>query len=172
MLRTRRATSSARAAHDQGAAAVEFALVSVVFFTLLFGMIQYGLFFNDSLGVREGVREAARQGVVKTFANCGTAVTDLDKLRCTTKDRIGSVFGGTPYAAVNYTTWAKGQPLTVCAAVKEALLFGFAPLPNGGWVFSKDQLSIEQDTAPTGTRGEEPGRPLPAGVSWPTGCTG
>ncbi len=32
---------------DSGAAAVEFALVSTVFFLLLFGIIQYGLYFND-----------------------------------------------------------------------------------------------------------------------------
>jgi Flp pilus assembly protein TadG len=32
---------------SSGASAVEFALVSVVVFPLLLGMIQYGLLFND-----------------------------------------------------------------------------------------------------------------------------
>ena len=35
---------------DDGAAAVEFALVSVLLFTLFFGIIQYGYFFLQSSG--------------------------------------------------------------------------------------------------------------------------
>jgi hypothetical protein len=154
---------------ESGAAAVEFALIAgFVMIPLLFGIIQYGLFFNDSLSTRQGVREAARQGVVKTFNACGTATTDLDKLRCTTKNEIGTVFGGEPYVSVTYGTWAKGNALTVCALVKEDMVFDFVPVPNNGWISSKTQLSIEQATAPTGTKGAD--RALPAGVSWPTGC--
>lgn len=162
--------SHRRSRHEGGAAAVEFALIAgFVMFPLLFAMIQYGLFFNDSLAVRQGVREAARQGVVKTFRSCGTATTDLDKLRCTTKSEVGGVFGGAPYVSVGFTTWAKGNALTVCALVKEDVVFGFLPMPDDGWIFSKTQLSIEQDTAPTGSAGAD--RPLPSGVAWPTGCT-
>lgn len=155
--------------NERGASAVEFALIAgFVFLPLLFGMIQYGLYFNDTLGVRQGVREGARQGVVKTFRNCGTATTDLDKLRCTTKNEIGSIFGGEPYVAVNYGTWAKGNALTVCAFVKENHILPLVPMPRNGWIFSKTQLSIEQETAPTGSKGAD--RALPGGQSWPSGC--
>lgn len=154
---------------ETGASAVEFALIAgFVFMPLLFGMIQYGLLFSDTLGVRQGVREGARQGVVKTFRTCGTAGTDLDKLRCTTKKEIGSIFGGEPYVAVNYGTWAKGNALTVCAFVKETRIMPIVPMPDDGWIFSKTQLSIEQETAPSGTKGAD--RALPSGVSWPSGC--
>ena len=34
---------------------------------LVFGIIDYGLWFSDSLSTRQGVREAARQGVVANF---------------------------------------------------------------------------------------------------------
>jgi hypothetical protein len=45
---------------DQGAAAVEFALVSVLLFTLLFGIIQYGyLFFQYQAGAA-AIHDAAR----------------------------------------------------------------------------------------------------------------
>ena len=56
---------------QRGAAAVEFALVVPLLFLILFGTIQYGLYFFDAQGTRNGVREAARLGVVKTFSACG-----------------------------------------------------------------------------------------------------
>ena len=40
---------------ESGAAAVEFALVSTLLFTVMFGIMQYGLFFNDALSTRQGV---------------------------------------------------------------------------------------------------------------------
>ena len=49
---------------DSGATAVEFALVAPILLLLVFGIIEYGLWFSDSLATRQGVREAARQGVV------------------------------------------------------------------------------------------------------------
>ena len=52
---------------DRGAAAVEFALVSTLLFTVIFGILKYGLYFNDALSTRNGVREAVREGVVARF---------------------------------------------------------------------------------------------------------
>ena len=66
---------------EDGAAAVEFALLATIFITLLFGIIDYGLYFNDSNSTRNGVRETARQGVVSNWSTCGTG-TSLDHLRC------------------------------------------------------------------------------------------
>ncbi|MPZ95811.1 MAG: hypothetical protein GEU96_13105 [Propionibacteriales bacterium] len=52
-----------RRSSDDGASAVEFALVSVLLFTILFGLIQYGLYFwslqSGSSAAREGARRAA-----------------------------------------------------------------------------------------------------------------
>lgn len=169
-VRQRRHEPSGRARGSEGAAAVEFALISGILFLLLFGILQYGLYFNDSLSVRQGVREAARQGVVKTFTPCGAAVTDLDKLRCQTQEQIGTITGETPYVKINFASpWTKGQPLTVCTLVKTNTI-GILPMPNDGWIASKTQLSIEQAaTPPTGSAGTD--RALPAGApSWPTGC--
>jgi TadE-like protein len=45
---------------DAGAAAVEFALVSVLLFTLLFGIVQYGYFFLQSSAAEHAAREGAR----------------------------------------------------------------------------------------------------------------
>jgi Flp pilus assembly protein TadG len=49
---------------EQGAAAVEFALVSVLLFALLFGTLQYGLYFWSLHSGAQAAREAARQAAV------------------------------------------------------------------------------------------------------------
>ena len=155
---------------DAGAAAVEFALVSIVFFLVLFGIIQYGLYFNDSLNARQGVREAARQGVVRNFPSCGTAGTDLDRLKCNTKKEIGAITGATYVKVVTPSGgWAKAQPLTVCAMVKSDGAIGLLPMPHGGWITSRTRMSIEQAAAPLPT-GSASADALPAGASW-SWCT-
>ncbi len=62
---------------DSGAAALEFALVVPVLLILVFGIIDYGLYFSNTLGARSGVREAARQGVVENFdaGDCSVSST-------------------------------------------------------------------------------------------------
>ncbi len=160
---------------QRGAAAVEFALVSLVFFPLLFGMIDYGLWFNDSLNARQGVREAARRGVVGTFSDgsvaCNAASGDMAKLRCTTKNQIGAL-AGTTYVMVTAPAatggWAKGKPLIVCTMIKEKGITGFVPLPNNSVIGSKTQMSIESTTVPSGslTSADTP----PAGTNW-SWCT-
>ncbi len=63
---------------DRGAAAVEFALVSVLLLTLLFGIIQYSYFFFQSQGASATAREAARLAAVgvTSCATFETAVAD------------------------------------------------------------------------------------------------
>lgn len=46
--------------NEEGAALVEFALIAIVLFTLLFGIIEFGLAFRDWLSVTSATREGAR----------------------------------------------------------------------------------------------------------------
>ena len=133
----------------RGAAAVEFALVSVLLFPLLLGIIQYGLFFNDSINTRQGIREAARQGVVRSFPACGGASTDMDKLKCNAKVQVGAL-AGTVYVKAWYPTggWVKGNPLKVCAAVKNTAP-GMLPMPNGGWTRSQATMTGQPEGSPS-----------------------
>ena len=41
---------------DAGASAVEFALVAPVLFLILFGIVDYGIWFADSISARQAVR--------------------------------------------------------------------------------------------------------------------
>ena len=52
------------AGSDDGASAVEFALILPLLLVLVFGIIDYGWWFGETLGLRSGVREAARLSAV------------------------------------------------------------------------------------------------------------
>ena len=154
----------------RGAAAVEFALVMPILFLVMFGIIQYGLYFNDSLNTRQGVREGARLGVVGNFASEGacTSADNMAKLACKTGLRIDALTGDA-YIKVSAASWAKGEPLTVCALVKTETP-GLLPMPDNGWIFSRTQMSIEKTTTVPSPLSAQSAT-LPTGApAWPTGC--
>lgn len=80
---------------EEGAALVEFALVAPLLVLLLFGLIEFGMALNDYQSIRQGVRDGARQAVVKQYGSAGTGCTsvvapdEVKKVICVTKDRIG-----------------------------------------------------------------------------------
>jgi Flp pilus assembly protein TadG len=63
---TKLSVARQRAASEQGAAAVEFALIASVLLMLLFGILEYGRTFSEievlTSAAREGAREAAVRG--------------------------------------------------------------------------------------------------------------
>lgn len=61
---------AARNARDEGAAAVEFALVSVLLFTVLFGILQYGMLFFQMQAASSTARQVARVASVG-ISGCG-----------------------------------------------------------------------------------------------------
>jgi Flp pilus assembly protein TadG len=156
-----------RSGRDQGAAAVEMALVMPILFMLLMGIINYGLWFNDSLSLRQGVREAARQAVVGTQATGCTGTFTLAAVACGARAQIGAT--GRSYAMVLVPNgWTKGQEVVVCGMVTSINFTGFVPLPAGGLIKSKTSMSIESVTQmPTDTSyADTP----PTGGDW-TWCT-
>ena len=157
---------------DGGAAAVEFALVVPILVALLFGIVDYGLWFSDSLSVRHGVREAARQAVVEDFDPSGTCTmaNDLRRVACFTERRIGAV-GGDTYVKVRVRDgqpWDVGNQLQVCAIVVVEGLTGITPMPTDGAVRSDVTMRIEQKTEES--RPTQWANGLPAGVSWDGPC--
>lgn len=51
-------------ATDRGAASVEFAIISVLLFTLLFGIVQYGYYFFQATAAEHAAREGARTAAI------------------------------------------------------------------------------------------------------------
>ena len=147
---------------QRGAAAVEFALVSAFLLTLIIGTLQYAFFFNDALSARTAVREVVRQGVVASFASCTGATSDMARLQCTTRKDVAPLTGNAYVRVVKPGTWEKGQPLRVCAMVQSDGGFGLLPMPNGGWLKTKTDMSIEQVPTPVPT-GSTVSDTLPSG---------
>lgn len=168
MKRLRRMVQGRR---DDGATAVEFALVAPVLLLLVFGIIEYGLWFSDSLSTRQGVREAARQGAVANFGDttsCGlnTAASDPNTLAlmCTAQDRISGITGDPAVKVMAPQGWLRGKPLIVCSQLKVGVGTGIIPLPNDRIIQSEVEMAIENATpAPTFAGGEETS---PAGGDW------
>jgi Flp pilus assembly protein TadG len=166
-----------RSRHDRGAAAVEFALVVPILLAVMLGIVDYGMWFSDTLSTRQGVREAARLAVVESYDGDGcSAGTSLAQVACTADNRIGAISGPSwvkvKSTKVNGTSgWQQGGTVTVCAIVKSNGLTGFTPLPNNRLIFSSVQMRIEDDTSPpSGGFSATRGGTLPSGFSWSGSC--
>jgi Flp pilus assembly protein TadG len=148
---------------ERGASAVEFALVVPILFLLIFGIIDYGFLFYDSIGLRQGAREAARQAVVQQFDASCTTGTSMDKIACATKKATENTLGASGVAVRVLTPdgWVQGGRLVVCAQVKEQSMTGYVPFPSRP-LQTRTVMSIEvatpapspltytTDAAPTG----------------------
>ncbi len=145
---------------DDGAAAVEFALVLPLLVLILFGIIDYGLYFSNGFSVRGGAQDAARQGSVANFnpypSDCASYSPSLDtsvsspspdiaKLMCAARHETGDLTGHLYVAVVvDPNGWSPGNTLTVCEVVDSVGVTGYAPLPHDGSIRVKSVTSIEQ----------------------------
>jgi Flp pilus assembly protein TadG len=158
---------------DTGASAVEFALLSIPLFAILFGIIDYGIWFSDSISARQAVRDGARRGVVENFTSSScTGPGDLANLACTVKEAMEPI-SGTAYVRISVASapgggdgaaWAAGSTLRVCAMTKHTALMPLVPFPADGISRTKVEMPIEQATG-TGTRATFEETP-PSGSDW------
>jgi Flp pilus assembly protein TadG len=181
-----RRVASQRGRGESGVAMVELAIVLPILLLLVFGMIEFGIAFNDDITLRQGVREAARQGAVGNFGPTFTtgapcyltgalaASTNVKDLMCLTKSRIGldstqvrvKVLSG---ASDFLTTgaFAKADSLIVCAQYPLKAVTGmFSGIIGDAILRTKTSMRIEL-TDVIATAGEET---APAGGDW-SWCT-
>ena len=90
---------SRRRRGDDGAVAIEFALIMPIFLMLVFGMIQYGVYFWSAQGGSSATRDAARRAAVGDFPTCAAFRADV-------RQRIDSL--GDPATAGIFRTYANG----------------------------------------------------------------
>jgi len=169
--------SRARLGREHGAAALEFGLVAPILFAVVFGIISYGLWFDDSLNLRQGVREAARQAVVGDFGSttsCGASYnpapsgtpdpTDMEELVCQVKQQVAAITGPVYVKVAAPSGWQQGDQLLICAMVKANAVPGLVPLPNDRLIRTETRMSIE--IAHPGQQEPELDEALPAGADW------
>jgi len=184
----RRRTREPRGRRDDGAAAVEFALVLPILVLILFGIIDYGLFFSNSISAQSGVQTAARQAVVGNLdASCtpptdaGSSSIEVGELMCMVKKQTGAITG-TDFVKVVFPTpnpadpvhpnggWYVDHQLIVCEVIAVQGLTGYVPLPrHNGAVAIRSRIvtQIETVTTPKDDAGGEEANP-PGDWGW---CT-
>jgi hypothetical protein len=144
---------------------------------LLFGIIEFGVIWSNQISFRQGVREAARTGVVANFGSTSScslhgttgASADMQKLMCTTKNRIGMSASNVYVKVLFDSTYAQGQGVVVCAQAPIKSYTGmFAPFLNGKFYKTKVEMNIEQTSSVTETAGQEDVSGIGGSWSW---CT-
>lgn len=161
MRLTLRRSRARRSPREEGAAAVEFALVLPVLVLILFGIIDYGLYFGDALDTRAGVASATRQAIVDNFdqtclpaSGAAPLAPDVGHLVCMVESRTDPLAGKT-YVDVLLPTdpnnpgstdvgWYAGGSLVVCEATVVTGVTGYVPLPTGGVIHTRLVAEIEQ----------------------------
>lgn len=140
--RTRPLFAVQRRRDDSGAAAVEFALVLVPFLLIVFGAIQYGIYFWALQGGSSAAREAARNAAVGQPESCTDFQTDVT-------NSINALVDGGVTVTRNYTN-AAGQPVRVGDDVEvrvnfrtQDFNFPFLPFINNGEVTQAATARVE-----------------------------
>ncbi len=113
---------------DEGAAAVEFALVLTLFLTLVFGIIQYSFYFFQMQATTSAAREGARIAAV--------GVSDCTTFTNQVQAKVTSVPPGSVGVTLAYPGGATYQSEAVVTVTVPATIFGFpfVPIPSGNIV--------------------------------------
>lgn len=141
-----------RARNERGATAVEFALVMIPLVALLFGLIQYGLYFWAYQGGSDIARSAARLSAVGDPATCAAFKSEIrSQIGGLASDASTAVVKRT-YAKTDPTQVSIGDKVTVTVQFKSLdLHFPFVPFINDGLVTA--QADARVDYVPTQPEG-------------------
>jgi hypothetical protein len=157
---------------ERGAALVELAIILPLFVILVFGIIEFGLTYNNYITIRQGTREAARQGAVGNFgstSSCsltgltGSPSADMQKLMCLAKNQIGLSYANTRVKIMSGSadfsssgTFQKGESLIVCTENPvDATAKFVSPVLGSSVLKSKTAMRIETSYSSTETGGQE-----------------
>lgn len=135
---------------ERGASAVEFALVSVLLFTILFGILQYAIYFWALQSGSHAAREAARQAAVGQLSCAQFKAAVLNNARA---ELPATVLAQRTYYT-NATMTTEATPPVVGGVVKVNvsfksidLNFPFVPFIDDGLVSEHGVARVENITA-------------------------
>ena len=142
---------------DRGAAAVEFALIMLPLLYLIFGIVQYGMYFYATQTGTSAVGEAARR---LTVGNCqdSTQLKEFlaSRLGAASTDSATDLSTSVTYMDESAPPAATPAPGVVGGSVTLTLTFDavnmhfpLIPLPNGGTVTRSEFARVEDTTSLT-----------------------
>ncbi len=151
---------------------VELAIILPIFMLLVFGVIQFGITYNNLITIRQGTREAARQGAVGNFggtSSCsltgltGSPSTDVQKLMCLAKQQVGLSYANTRVkvlsGSADFTssgTFQKGEAIIVCVEYPvDAMAKFVTPVLGSALLKTKTSMRIETSYTASETGGQE-----------------
>jgi Flp pilus assembly protein TadG len=141
-LRARRGDSK-----DEGAALVEFAVVSLLLFTLLFGIVEAGWAFNQQLEMRHGAREGARLTATNYVGGDAAVAAEVcDRMHFSGDESVTTVRISTGSAI--------GDTATVIVSTPYAGLTGFLDGIFGGATLSSE-VDVRLEQVPDATLGTD-----------------
>jgi hypothetical protein len=171
---------------DRGASAVEFALVAPLLFGLLFGIVDYGLYFADVVSVQQGLGEAARSATLAPSnasgpqwggTTCqlqqdgGGGGDQLQRLACSVLDQVDPVAGQLFVRAElvdkdgqQTPIWAPGSRLRLCGLTEHPPVLPAVPLPSGGRIRTRVDMPVQ--AVPGQVLMAAVQSPPPAGSDW------
>ena len=123
--------------NERGAAMVEFALIAILFFTLLFGIIEFGWIFNGYITLEAAAKEGARLAVIG--ADEEEVLTAIRKQSFTFLDIEGEDF----IEDIQYGT-RTGDEFFVTVRGKLPLLVGFFPFINNPFEMEATAIMIHE----------------------------
>lgn len=137
--------------HETGAAAVEFALVLVLFLTLLFGMIQYSLYFLSTQSSAAAAREGARRSAVGNQSCSALRAAAASNVRLADS----AVTAQRTYYDASDSTFTTPVPAAVDRNVKVTIRYNsvdlnlpFVPFIDDGKVVSTAYARVENLESP------------------------
>lgn len=129
-----------RGKDERGAALVEFAIIAVLLFTILFGIVEYGWVFANNLDARHGAREAARLAAVNWGDEAAIAAETCDRM---------DIQGGANFMFTDGGT--VGSVGIVSVSIPYTPLVGLPFIPVPATLSSQVEIRLEQDSSLWGT---------------------
>ncbi len=110
---------------QRGAAAVEFAIIAPLLFTIVFGIVEFSLLFYDKAVITNASREGARFGIVYSLARPDEAQIAAE-VATYTSGRLVTFGSSTPVTTAVWSGTTSGDSLTVTVAYD----YDFLVFPN------------------------------------------
>jgi Flp pilus assembly protein TadG len=156
ILRCRERGGAARRRDERGAGLVEFVLIMPILFAIVFGIVDFGIGYNDWVALRQGAREGVRQAVtgrVGTDTGCPIqagspafpANSQVNQLVCLVKDRTEVNESDTAVKVLIEGSYADKRSMAVCVMARVESATGlYSALLDNVVLKTTVQMKIEQ----------------------------